>query len=119
MKRRTVTLLIGCAALMLCAVVLRNNWLWIAYEPDDSYTSIDVYRISADWLPGPILRVPDQVCHSCRFARRIWKNEDHLEFCQDGGWLGWMPTQKSDFAEIEKLEGRCICQQCFPGRTAR
>ena len=125
MKRRTIALLVACAVLVLCVVVVWGNWKALAYRNcatgylrafGHEYTALEK-RWS--FLPGPPSWVPDQLCYGClpqppgsHQHIRVWGNLEMTE-ARD------LPDFEAVIGRLNTAPPRCICQQCFPGRKAR
>ena len=87
-KRRTIAVVVACAAIVLCGVALKN-WRQIAYRrpaPSDMIRTLrgesaldslylETYKKRATWLPGYEYWIPDQVCRFCQpeYARVVEK----------------------------------------------
>ena len=140
MKRRhIIVLLLACAVLALILVVW-GNWKIVAYVKIEEETHFDIYA-KRWWLPsGPDIWATDQVCPGCRsddYSRELeatYSGSSHTHENDEGKLLtaymrlygAHVPfdPEGEEFAEffltlLTESVPRCICQQCFPGRTAR
>jgi len=124
MKRKRIALLVACAALVLCVVVVQQNWKWIAYVRHDvppvrepslfmPQRPIAEYRKRYEWLPGRKYWIPDQVCAACLPDER--ESMRHKHEVAIGEVIA--PPDLVERYSFERF--RCICQECFAGRTAR
>ena len=72
-RRRTIAVVVACAALLLAGVTVWNSWHWIAYERADAgefqpglrremFEKLAIYEKRHKSLPGQKFWAADQVC---------------------------------------------------------
>ena len=137
-KRRTIAVVVVCAALVVGGAAVWMNWKWIAYQEIDLELGMTGYHKRWTWLPGGDCWFPDQICMSCTIDEHEhqWVGEEDILGTAIGPLCFIEPlTELADsgdpdspeFFETVKLEAArrrpllslCICQQFFPGRKAR